>query len=240
MKAVVRVLNIFLLLVFVFALMPTTILAQNLGNIEVVCESDVVVQADDWLSKIADKFFGDVLAFPTIVEATNAKAAFDSTYVVIENPNIIEPGWKLCIPNAKDAQLILDRVNTASSKDAVKEEIVPAPRLVEYNSAKQFVWEWEGGDKIKDRDWYFDIKIYKSYNSPLPDNTLVADPEKTQYLNGKWYSDLPTNFQGCSHWAVQIAIRDTSGNWVGHISPESERLKAGPCQGDSTFSSPIN
>jgi hypothetical protein len=38
----------------------------------VACETDYSVQADDWLSKIADKFYGDVLAFPAIVEATNA------------------------------------------------------------------------------------------------------------------------------------------------------------------------
>jgi nucleoid-associated protein YgaU len=38
------------------------------------CQADYVVQADDWLSKIAEKFYGNVLAFPAIVEATNAQA----------------------------------------------------------------------------------------------------------------------------------------------------------------------
>jgi len=38
---------------------------------------EYVVQADDWLSKIADKFYGDMFAYPSIVEATNAKAADD-------------------------------------------------------------------------------------------------------------------------------------------------------------------
>jgi nucleoid-associated protein YgaU len=54
--------------------------AQTFAQAEVVCEQDIVVQADDWLSKIADKVYGDVLAFPAIVEATNAKAAVDSSY----------------------------------------------------------------------------------------------------------------------------------------------------------------
>ena len=48
------------------------------------CASDAIVQADDWLSKIADKFYGDILAFPAIVEATNAKAAIDDSYTTIE------------------------------------------------------------------------------------------------------------------------------------------------------------
>lgn len=39
---------------------------------EVSCQQDYTVQADDWLSKIAEKFYGDILAFPAIAEATNA------------------------------------------------------------------------------------------------------------------------------------------------------------------------
>jgi nucleoid-associated protein YgaU len=58
-----------------------------------------VVQADDWLSKIADKFYGDISAYPTIVEATNAKAKEDSSFTVIANPDLIEIGQKLWIPN---------------------------------------------------------------------------------------------------------------------------------------------
>ena len=33
----------------------------------VACEEDYSVQADDWLSKLADKFYGDVLAYPAIL-----------------------------------------------------------------------------------------------------------------------------------------------------------------------------
>lgn len=57
-----------------------------------------IVQADDWLSKIANKFFGDPFAYPAIVEATNAKAVEDSTFLVITNPDLIEIGQKLWIP----------------------------------------------------------------------------------------------------------------------------------------------
>ncbi len=39
---------------------------------EVSCQQDYTVQSDDWLSKIAEKFYGDVLAFPAIAQATNA------------------------------------------------------------------------------------------------------------------------------------------------------------------------
>jgi len=56
------------------------------------------VQADDWLSKIADKFYGEALAYPAIVAATNAKAAEDSSFTPIDNPDLIEIGQTLWIP----------------------------------------------------------------------------------------------------------------------------------------------
>jgi Cu-Zn family superoxide dismutase len=59
---------------------------------------EYVVQADDWLSKIADKFYGDMFAYPTIVEATNAKAAEDDSFTMIDNPDVIEIGQKLWVP----------------------------------------------------------------------------------------------------------------------------------------------
>ncbi len=93
-----------LLTAFVLTLTPTQTLAQE----GVACENDVTVQADDWLSKLADKFFGDPLAFPAIAAATNTKVADDDSYATIEDPNVIEPGWKLCVPSAADAQALLE------------------------------------------------------------------------------------------------------------------------------------
>jgi hypothetical protein len=71
------------------------------------CETDYVVQADDWLSKLADKYFGDILAYPTIVEATNAAAQADSSYASIANPDLIEIGWQLCIPSVVDVEAMM-------------------------------------------------------------------------------------------------------------------------------------
>ncbi len=59
---------------------------------------EYTVQADDWLSKLAQKEYGDPLAYPVIVEATNARAAEDDSFVVITNPDIIEIGQKLWLP----------------------------------------------------------------------------------------------------------------------------------------------
>ena len=59
---------------------------------------EYVVQADDWLSKIAEKELGDVLAYQIIADATNAKAAEDDSFATIVDPNVIEVGQKLWIP----------------------------------------------------------------------------------------------------------------------------------------------
>jgi hypothetical protein len=55
------------------------------------------VQTDDWLSKLADKHLGNPLAYPIIVQATNYQLP-QAGYATIENPDLIEPGWRVCIP----------------------------------------------------------------------------------------------------------------------------------------------
>jgi phosphonate transport system substrate-binding protein len=59
------------------------------------------------LSKLADKFLGDVFAWPAIWEATNAKALTDPTYAQIADPNIIEVGQVLYIPTPEEATQIM-------------------------------------------------------------------------------------------------------------------------------------
>lgn len=48
-----------------------------------------VVQGGDSLSKIAKKFYGDANAWKRIFEANRD---------VVKNPDMIQPGWKLQIP----------------------------------------------------------------------------------------------------------------------------------------------
>jgi hypothetical protein len=68
--------------------------------------SEYTVQAGDWLSKIAEKYFGDAVAYPTIIEATNAKAGEDNTFAAIANPDLIEVGQKLWIPGLQGENVI--------------------------------------------------------------------------------------------------------------------------------------
>jgi heat shock protein HslJ len=71
---------------------------QSLAQEELACESDVIVQEGDWLSTIAEQAYGDPALYEAIAFATNLKAQSDSRYATIDNHDIIEPGWKLCLP----------------------------------------------------------------------------------------------------------------------------------------------
>lgn len=104
------------------------------------CEADYTVEVGDWLSKIADRYYDDYSLYPPIVFATNARATADDSYATIANPNLIIPGWKLCIPSADEARaaLTLDALRNAEyksewtksgtaplSRGTYQEEIVP-------------------------------------------------------------------------------------------------------------------
>ncbi|GIK42864.1 MAG: ABC transporter substrate-binding protein [Chloroflexota bacterium] len=104
MKKIAHGITVLLLLSLLLAVAPLAALAQE----EVVCEADAIVQSEDSLSTLADKYYGNIFAYPVIVDATNAKAATDSSYATIDDPNVIETGSKLCIPPGEVAQQMLN------------------------------------------------------------------------------------------------------------------------------------
>ncbi len=89
-----RIITSITLLSLLLLALPGAALAQE----PVDCQEDYTVQAGDWLSKIADKYLGDVMAYHALLAATNAQS--DASYADITNPDMIEPGWKVCIPPA--------------------------------------------------------------------------------------------------------------------------------------------
>jgi hypothetical protein len=85
-----------------------------------------IVQPGDWLTKIAEKYFGDADAYHAIVEATNAKAAEDASFAVIDNPSLIRVGQKLWIPAqpvAAEGDLTLEALQNASYQGIYDEAV---------------------------------------------------------------------------------------------------------------------
>ena len=71
-----RICKTFFLVITLFilaAMLQPVVLAAPLAQETVACEQEIIVQADDWLSKIAEKVYGDVFAYPAIAEVTNAQ-----------------------------------------------------------------------------------------------------------------------------------------------------------------------
>jgi ribose transport system substrate-binding protein len=85
-----------LVVISTLLLLVPVVLAAPLAQQE--CAQDYIVQKNDSLSKLADKYLGDVTAYQTIADATNAKNKEDSSYATIDDVDLIEPGWRLCIP----------------------------------------------------------------------------------------------------------------------------------------------
>lgn len=118
-----RITLILLLLVFVLSLgvaHAAAPLPQSGGQ-------EYTVQADDWLSKLADKFYGDVFNWPAIWLGTNAKAETDPGFAKIDNPDVIETGQKLWIPGAEEAaQLLAEYSGAAAPATAASGKLVVA------------------------------------------------------------------------------------------------------------------
>jgi len=95
-----KLLNLFVLMAMLLVAVPVVAAAPPLQD----TGQDYVVVADDWLSKLSDKFLGDVLAYPAITHFTNQMNSEDSSYAKITNSDVIEVGWKIYIPSPDEAQ----------------------------------------------------------------------------------------------------------------------------------------
>ena len=128
-----------MVLLFALSLMAVPGFAQ-----EAACEDVYTVQADDWLSKVSERYFGTILAFPAIIDATNAAANSDESFTTIQNPDEIEVGQQLCIPSQEAAEAFLNPTaaegkvlvefwTTDNEEDRVKVYEEVAARYMEQN-----------------------------------------------------------------------------------------------------------
>ena len=66
------------------------------------CAFPYIVSHGDWLSRIAARLLGDVMAYPQIADATNAQNGAGG-FAKITDPNRINENDKLCIPQTANA-----------------------------------------------------------------------------------------------------------------------------------------
>lgn len=105
----------------------TLLVAGTTGRVQAVPRAQIpegeayIVQAGDWLTKIAEKYYGNAQDYTLIIEATNAQAAQDSSFVTITNPDFIEVGQKLWVPLKQEEGII--NVGSFSFKPVAMERL---------------------------------------------------------------------------------------------------------------------
>jgi glucose/mannose transport system substrate-binding protein len=152
-----KLLNLTILAVMLLTLLPLAASAQE----GVVCQEEVVVAKDDWLSKYADKYFGNVLSWPAIMALHNQAAAEDPDAYPdsIANADVLEVGWTICIPAEDAAEAFL------AAYDPGKPELLFAA-----GEGGQLVvgsW-WTAGGEAEGLAGMFDI-----YGQQYPDVEIV-------------------------------------------------------------------
>jgi peptide/nickel transport system substrate-binding protein len=105
-----RLVNLLMVLALLLVLVPSVVSAAPPAQ-----EGEsYVVQKDDYLSLLADKYLGNAMAYVAIMQATNAKSAEDPSFAFISNADLIEPGWKLWIPSAEEAATMMEELTPVS------------------------------------------------------------------------------------------------------------------------------
>ncbi|MBW7881211.1 MAG: alpha/beta fold hydrolase [Caldilineaceae bacterium] len=95
--------TIFLVLTLILFIAP---IAPRPARAQAACGQDVIVRAGDTMSTLAERYLGSAVAYDQIISATNAAAAVDDSYAVIDNANFVNVGWKLCIPGDGESAAI--------------------------------------------------------------------------------------------------------------------------------------
>jgi len=179
----------FVLLILVFTV-PTAFAAPPAQTDD---GEEYVVQANDWLSKLALKYYGDMFAYDQIVIATNAKAADDDSFAVIDNPDAIEVGQKLWIPamnvGGAAVDLTLDMLKNAQYTGIYDTAI----QLTDgYYEGEPFV----EGAAMRPRVTFVDFYAFGDLNGDGVDDAVVFLAENSGGSGSFTYAAAVENRQG--------------------------------------------
>ena len=157
---------------------------------ESTCTQDYVLQAGDWLSKLAEKHYGDALAFPLIVEATNVARSGDDSYATITDPNLIEVGWKVCLANSDGASTPTETVSNSEDLEAQVR-------------AASAAWD----DAFNAADLERLIGLYNENAVSMPPGLPLLDGRAAIEADFEWFFD---NFT--AHHETTIVALEIAGN----------------------------
>ncbi len=182
------------------------------------CSEDYVVQADDSLSQIANKFFGNPRAFSIIVEATNAAAADNQSYANIDDPNLIVVGQTLCIPGSTETQSSPSVTEMAPTSGSEATSTSGDETMAAEDEMMMTVPEGQSVvifENLSSFDLVFDL------SGPTPDSlvvppgakqTFILEPGQYRYDGhqpGGGFDVAPGQFQLTAQQPVQVTCYDS-------------------------------
>ena len=172
-----------------------------------VCAKDYTVQVGDSISAIAEKYFGNVSAYPAIVDATNLAAQEDSRYTRIMSADVVEPGQVLCIPSREDAQPI--SAGQLSSQYGVGSSQVPAS---EGGHAGTQTVRFSQGSQVSNRPLQVTLTNLTGGTIRYTTNGTLPGADSTPYT-GPLNIGAPT--------VIRAQVFDAAGNPVGDVVTHS-------------------
>jgi phosphonate transport system substrate-binding protein len=207
-----KFLGFLLIVVMLFSLTMSTISAgppaQDGGT-------DYTVQKDDWLSKLADKFYGDLFAWPAIWAGTNAKSETDSSYTRILNPNLIEVGQKLYIPTSEEAAVLLNPPAPAAGELGSEEN----PIIWSFVPSGEMERVAAGAGAVADLIYaetglVVDTNVATEYAGVI--EAMCADPPKAHMASLATFSYILAADRGCAETEL-VAVRFGSPTYNGQL-----------------------
>jgi ABC-type glycerol-3-phosphate transport system substrate-binding protein len=148
----------------------------------VTCEQTHNITAGDQLGLLADRFYGSVDAFWALMYGTNQKHAEDPTFARIDNADLIEVGWKLCVISKAEADAFLATFDPAKADSLAK--LFPAGAKGQLIVAS---W-WTNGGEFNGLN-----QMFEQYKQQNPDveiiNAAIAGGAGTQF-KGQLLSQL--------------------------------------------------
>ncbi len=220
-----------LLLLLLLLLTLGTGVATAAGPVFQTGGEEYVVQADDWLSKLAEKSYGDVLAWSIIWEATNAKSTEDDSFSFIENPNLIEVGQKLWIPDAETATTAM------SARESKADVDIKIGFMGPLTGGAAFLGQ-EQGNFAKMAVQLFNERT--GFNVQVVDGDTMINPDEGKIVAERFLADDsimatvgPAGSQVCE--AVQPVFEAAS---MVHITPSCTRISLTD-PGTATFFRPV-
>lgn len=148
------------------------------------CAETYTVVSGDTLGALAQKFLGSNSLYKQIADATNAANKTDSSFATIADPNVLEVGWKLCIP-AKAAGATTAAATPAPAAGTTPAATVPPLTLAQLGSATYQVQDAPGGS-VTLKDGKAEVEVAPGSASKY--TAQIAEPLANGTINGKPYA----------------------------------------------------